>query len=328
MTAVLVGCVSVAALALVLDGLIRALEVAAARRSLRLGALAGVAVLAVMAGGLWPVCAGGASGDGPLVRIGTKTFTEQYVLGRLLERRLQAAGFATERLDGLGSKVVFDALAAGRIDVYVDYTGTIWANLMKRADNPGAAQVLAGVAAWLAGEHGIRCLGPLGFENAYAMAMPRARARELGVESLADLAVHAPELAIGGDYEFFQRPEWAAVRDAYGLRFQAERSFDSSLMYAAVAQGEVDVLAAFSSDGRIAAHDLSVLADPRQALPPYDAVLLLSRPAAEREELVAALEPLIGAIDDERMRRANMWVDVEDAAVGQAARRLDEAIGD
>ena len=106
------------------------------------------------------------------------------------------------------------------------------------------------------------------------MAMERDRAEELGVKTIDDLAAHAPRLNIGGDYEFFGRPEWRSVSEAYGLRFADTRSYDSTLMYGALTAGDVDVISAFSSDGRIAAFDLVVLDDPRQVLPPYDAVLL------------------------------------------------------
>ncbi|MCZ6598962.1 MAG: ABC transporter permease subunit [Planctomycetota bacterium] len=320
-TAVLVGCVAAAALALALDGLIRLLELGAARRSLGLGALAGAGLLVVLGGGLLPLVREAIRADDrPVVRIGAKTFTEQYVLARLIANRLEQAGFRTESLESLGSTVVFNALASGEIDCYVDYTGTIWANHMHRDDNPGAEAVLGEVTEWLRAEHGISCLGPLGFENAYALAMRRDHAGSLGVKTIADLRRHAPSLSIGGDYEFFSRPEWYAVRDAYGLAFGEQRSFDSTLMYSAIRDEAVDVISAFSTDGRIAAFDLVVLEDPKESLPPYDAVLLLSRATAE--DVADALQPLVGAIDDDAMRRANMLVDVDGGTIESAAATL------
>jgi len=131
---------------------------------------------------------------------------------------------------------------------------------------------------------------------------------------------------VGGDYEFFARPEWKAVRDRYGMAFAKRRSFDSTLMYAAVVEGNVDAIRAFSSDGRIAAFDLRVLDDPLDAFPPYDAVLLLSRAAAARGRVVEALAPLAGAIDDARMREANRMVDVDGRPVREAARTLARGI--
>ena len=110
-------------------------------------------------------------------------------------------------------------------------------------------------------------LGGLGFENAYALAATRKRAGELGIRSLADLARHAPTLSIAGDYEFFGRPEWKAIRETYGLAFRQQRQMQAEFMYPAVAAGEVDVISAYTSDGRIAQFDLQVLDDPRQRDP-------------------------------------------------------------
>jgi osmoprotectant transport system permease protein len=323
MAAVLVGCVAAALLAIVLDALIRLAEVATRRRDRRLGLLAVLCLAAVIGLGSWPRLSQALGAEArPRAVVGAKTFTEQYILARLIADRLEARGFEVEVRNSLGSTVVFDALAAGEIDVYVDYSGTIWANHMRRSDSASGERVLREMARWLDAEHGIAFLGPLGFENAYALAMRRDRALQLGVNSLDDLAPIAPSLRIGGDYEFFARPEWAALRDRYGLAFAELRSFDSTLMYGAVAEGHVDLISAFSSDGRIAAFDLLVLADPLQALPPYDAVLLLSPTARRRGELRAALEPLVGALDDVRMRTANKLVDLDGHSVREAADRL------
>ena len=111
--------------------------------------------------------------------------------------------------------------------------------------------------------------------------MPRARAEKLGIHSIADLAAHAGELSIAGDYEFFERPEWKAIRDAYGLRFRQQRTMQSDFMYPAAAAGDVDVVSAYTSDGRIAQFDLTVLDDPKHVIPPYDAILLLAPKRAQ-----------------------------------------------
>src|SRR4029079_6141058 len=113
-----------------------------------------------------------------------------------------------------------------------------------------------------------------GFENAYALAMRRDQAQKLGVRTISDLVPHASRLTIGGDYEFFQRAEWKTIRDRYGIAMKTERSMDPSLMYQAVANGNVDLISAFSTDGRIAAYDLVLLEDDKRAIPPYDAIVL------------------------------------------------------
>lgn len=139
------------------------------------------------------------------------------------------------------------------------------------------------------------------------------RAQELGVTSLADLVGKGRSLTVGGDPEFFERPEWLAVRDAYGLRFGKTRNFAPTFMYNALQSGEADVISAYTSDGRIAADRLVVLADPKGALPSYDALLLLSPRIADDPGVAAALQPLLGAISVEAMREANFAVDREDA---------------
>jgi osmoprotectant transport system permease protein len=299
---VIFGCVAAAALALVVDRLLALMQAGLAQRSRAKLSCGAVVLVALVVASLAP---GFAMQRGRYV-IGAKTFTEQYVLAALIQQRLAAAGLPASRRQGLGSNVLFDALAANNVDVAVDYSGTLWANRMHRTDAPGREAVLKELAAWLEKTHGIRLLGALGFENAYALAMTRRKAAALGIHSIADLAAHAADLTIAGDYEFFARPEWAAVRDAYGLHFKAQRTMQPDFMYRAVAGGSVDVISAYSSDGQIAKDDLVTLADPKHVLPPYDAVLLLAPKRAHDERLIAALKPLVGAIDVKLMREANL----------------------
>jgi osmoprotectant transport system permease protein len=256
--------------------------------------------------------------------IGAKPFAEQYILASLIEQRLQAAGLAASRRDGLGSAIIFNALAAGEVDAYVDYTGTIWADLMHRSDVRPRTETSAAVKDWLA-QRGIVVVGALGFENAYALAMTCERAHSLGIASMSDLARHAADLSIAADYEFFGRPEWKAMRDAYGLKFRQERQMQPEFMYRAVGR-EVDVIAAYTSDGRLLSHDLVLLDDPKHALPPYDAVLLVSPRRANDAALLAALHPLVGAISLQRMREANLRAD-SGTAPTEVARWLWQHVG-
>jgi len=306
---VLFGCVAAALLALIVDQLLALMERGVALHSRSRVYAGAIGLLIVVLAALLPAY-GRARAD---YAIGTKPFTEQYVLAALIEQRLAANGLSAARRDGLGSSVIFNALAANEIDAYVDYSGTIWVNEMHQSGVKPRAEVLADVGRWLQETKGVRLLGSLGFENAYALAMPRKKADALGITSIADLAAHAPSLSIAGDYEFFERPEWKALRDAYGLRFKAQRTMQSDFMYTAVANGDVDVVSAYTSDGRIAQYDLKVLSDPKQAIPPYDAILLLSPRRANDEKLIAALKPLIGAIPVDLMREANRRAGAGDA---------------
>jgi osmoprotectant transport system permease protein len=320
--AVLFGCVAAAILALIVDQLLGLIETGVARRRpLRIAAGGAVLAAGIAVAG-WPH-GGGPDGSAtvPYV-IGAKNFSEQFILASLLADRIAAEGGAVSRRDGLGSAVVFEALAAGDIDVYVDYSGTLWANVMQRANVPPRAALLTELREWLANEHGISLLGELGFENAYALAMRRDRAEAAGIRTIVDLAARSRELTLGSDLEFFTRPEWPALRDAYGLQFAARRELAPTFMYRALTSGEVDVVTAFSSDGRIAAEDLVVLEDPRGAILPYDAVILVAARRAQDRLLRRALEPLVGTLNVEIMREANYRVDRDaDKETPEAAAR-------
>ncbi|MDJ0641284.1 MAG: glycine betaine ABC transporter substrate-binding protein [Erythrobacter sp.] len=305
---VLAGCFASAALALVADALLGLIERGLIKRKRLQWAGGMVAVALGIAAALTYQAAGD---DEDAIVIASKQFSEQYILAQLIGSRLEAAGYRVEYRDGLGSAVVHSAVASGSIDISVDYTGTIWTNEMKRTDQVGREEMYQEIKAWDMRENGVLVLGRLGFENAYAFAMREDRSAELGVTSLEDLVPVAPQLTVGGDPEFFERPEWIAVRDAYGMRFRETRNFSPTFMYNALRSGEADVISAYTSDGRIAADRLVVLADPREALPSYDAMLMLSPRIADDRTLIAALEPLIGAIDVEAMREANYAVDRE-----------------
>jgi osmoprotectant transport system permease protein len=323
---VLVGCAASAALALTADQLLGLVETGVRTRS-RARVLAGAAGLAAgLALALAPL-AGGAAG--PVYRIGAKTFSEQYILAELIAGRLRAEGARAELKEDLGSAVAYRALAASEIDVYVDYSGTLWTNVLGRSDNPGRAAMLRELTAELRRRDGVALLGPLGFENAYALVMRQDRARALGVASLADLARVAPSLRLGADLEFLSRPEWKAVASAYGLAFKTQRAYQPTFMYRALMSGDVDVISGFTSDGRIAADRLLALSDPKGAIPPYDAVLLVAPGRAADARLKRALQPMLGRIPLEAMRAANLSVDRDEdkRTPAQAARDLAARLG-
>jgi osmoprotectant transport system permease protein len=186
--------------------------------------------------------------------------------------------------------------------------------------------MLIEVATSLKDDYGVITLGRLGFENAYALAMSRDRAVELGVRGIGDLGPLSDRLTLGGDPEFFGRLEWSRVREIYGLDAMRTRGMDSTFMYGAVDDGKVDVITAYSTDGRIDAFDLVVLSDPKQAFPPYDAILLLSPRAARNQQLIRTLVPLVNAVTDSMMRSANMAVDIDGLSVAQSARQLRRRI--
>ena len=322
---VLFGCVVAALLALAVDQLLGLIEAGVTRRD-RMRVHVGLAGIVIGAGvALTPLMLAAPH----TYLVGAKNFSEQFILAELISEQLAREGATAERKPGLGSAIAFRALASGDIDVYVDYSGTLWTNVMERRDSPERAAMLDELTRWMAERNKVRVLGALGFENAYALAMKRERAAELGVRSIEDLARHAPRLSFGTDLEFLSRPEWSALKDAYALNFAAQRSYNPTFMYRALQTGDVDVISAFSSDGRIAADGLELLADPKHAIPSYDAVLLISPRRANDPLMLRALEPLIGKITQQHMQEANFMVDRDTDKVSprETARFLARSIG-
>ena len=176
--------------------------------------------------------------------VAAKSFTEQYILSEALSEWIeQETGRHTTLMQSLGSIVAFDALSEGDLDIYVDYSGTLWANEIERTHGGASrSEVLSEVRQFLKTEHNISLAAVLGFENSYALAVRSQDARRLDLQTISDLAHHDANLTIGGDYEFFVRPEWDLLQEQYGLLFKAQRTMDPTLMYQAVAAGNVDVI--------------------------------------------------------------------------------------
>ena len=340
---VIFGCVATMTLSLVLDQLIAVIETSIQSRrktslALAMCAIVGLVAMGIVPGVLGPEVAGfsklqekeneseksDSSGplrttlEGQVVRIGAKGFTEQFILAEILREKIEDAGGTPEVLSNMGSTIVFNALAKNTVDVYVGYTGTIWSTVLKETDPISRIAMRAAVAGRLYDEYGIVLAGALGFENTYALVARRQTVQRYGLRQIGNLTPVAKDLRIGGDPEFFGRPEWQRVRNLYALSDITEVGMDSTFMYQAVADGQVDVAAGFSTDGRIEAFDLAVLNDPKEAFPPYDAVLLLSPRAAKNRDLVHVLEPLLNQISVAAMRTANRRVD-EDGVTPRVA---------
>jgi glycine betaine/choline ABC-type transport system substrate-binding protein len=276
--------------------------------------LAALAVVAVAA----------SCGDRGAVRVGSKNFTEQVILGEIAAQALEAEGVKVRRkLDLGGTFVCHQALIAGELDVYPEYTGTAFTAVLKEQPIADAARVRETVTREYARRWGLAWLPPLGFENTFALVMRGDAARRLGVSRISDLARH-PELAPGFGYEFVERRDgYAGLAAAYGLAFAARpREMDLGLLYAALAQGQVDVVAGNSTDGLIAAMDLAVLEDDRRYFPPYEAAFLARAEALKDGRIRRALERLSGAISADAMRRMNAAVDRDRRAPRDVAREF------
>jgi osmoprotectant transport system permease protein len=313
---VLAGCVGSALLAIALDSLLRLAESSARRsRPTRNPALGVLVAMMLWAVGSTAFSASGRD-DARTVRIGAKTFTEQRVLAAALAATVTAQGETPKISASLGTTVAFDALVHGDLDMYVEYTGTIWTTLMGNKDAPhDRAAMNAAVVAWLEREKGVAIAATLGFENAYALVVRDAS----GDRRISDLGAADREV-LGTDYEFLSRPEWGALKDTYGLRFKDRKPMDPSLLYDALANGSIDVATGFTTDARIDSLKLRPLVDDRGAIPPYDAVVLTTIAFARAHPtIVAALKKLDGTIDAKTMRAASAKVDRDGESPAQAA---------
>lgn len=345
-TQVYFGCLFAMGLTLVLDQVVHLSEVAAQRRSPKLMGIAGGVLAAILIAGFMPALLdAGRRGSDTVVetttsgaqaipkdtlllrnqefKVGAKSFTEQAILAQWLADALESQGAETEILGNMGSTILFDALANNTLDVYIDYSGTIWATVMKRENPVGRTAMFIEVSHYLKEEHDIMTLGRVGFENTYCLALTRSEAERLNLRRINDLVPYLNQLTLGGDPEFFGRPEWTRVRDLYGLDGLKTRGMDATFMYQAVRDGQVDLISGFSTDGRIPAYDLVVLQDPKQAFPPYDAMILASPKASRDPALAQALQPLLHSINAKKMRAANRMVDLDKASPAEAATLLE-----
>ena len=248
-----------------------------------------------------------------VIRIGTKNFTEQLILGELMLQLIEAhTNLETERKFNLGGTMIcHGALASGEIDLYPEYTGTALTAILNQPVIAVPDSAFRVVAEAYRKEFACEWLGPFGFNNTYAITVRRKDAGERSWTAIGDLEATAAELQAGFTAEFVERPDgYPGLEKAYGFAFGTVRDLDPGLMYQAVAQGAVDVICAFATDGRIPAYDLLPLRDDRHFFPPYYAAPVVRTQALKAHpELGRALAPLAGALDDSTMQRLNYAVD-------------------
>jgi osmoprotectant transport system substrate-binding protein len=275
-----------------------------------MGAMLAVAVagLMFMAGCAPP------RGDHPV--IGAKNFTEQVVLGELLAQEIEAkSNLKVERRFYLaGSYICQQALVAGRIDAYVEYTGTALTAVLKQPVDRDPERVLKTVRGLYASRYNIVVAQPLGFENTFAMVIRGEDARRLHLTTLSEASRYTPEWRLGVGYEFEQRPDGLpGLSAAYGMKFAGSpRTMDLGLLYRALNAHQVDMIAANSTDGPIEALGLVALEDDRHYFPPYQAVPLVRAEALKRwPQMQTALDALAGKITAEDMRAMNEAIDGE-----------------
>ncbi|HEY4049028.1 MAG TPA: glycine betaine ABC transporter substrate-binding protein [Acidobacteriaceae bacterium] len=246
--------------------------------------------------------------------IGAKNFTEQVILGELLAQHIESrTGMKVDRRFYLaGSYICNQALLDGRIDAYVEYTGTALTAILKQPVEKDPQRALEVVRRLYRRKYDITVAPPLGFENTFAMVIRGDQARALHVTTLSQAAEYAPRWKLGVGYEFQERPDGLrGLEQTYGLHFDGNpRVMDLGLLYRAIDEHQVDMIAGNSTDGPIEALGLTVLADDRHYFPPYQAVPLVRQQALLRwPQLGAALNDLGGKITAEEMRSMNEAVD-------------------
>ncbi len=265
------------------------------------------------------------------VRIGAKNFTEQEILGELVAQLIeQHTNLRVERKFGLGGTgVCHAALVSGELDIYVEYTGTALLNVLAQPAQTDADKVFRIVSRAYRGRFNMVWLPPIGFSNTYAIAIRAADADARDWHAISDLALVSSDLTGGFTSEFMERPDgFTGLRTVYGLEFGRTADLDPGLMYTALADGQVDVICAFATDGRIAAYKLRILDDDRSFFPPYDAApVIRSDLLRNHPEIRDALTPLAGTIDDREMRRMNFAVDELKQRPSAVARDWIEARG-
>ncbi len=246
--------------------------------------------------------------------IGAKNFTEQVVLGELLAQEIEArSNLKVERRFYLaGSYICHQALVSGRIDAYVEYTGTALTAILKQPLDRDPQSVLNTVRTLYASRYAVTAAEPLGFENTFAMVIRGDDARRLHLATLSQAAQYTPQWRLGVGYEFEQRPDGLpGLSQTYGLKFAAPpRTMDLGLLYRALNERQVDMIAGNSTDGPIRAFGLTALEDDRHYFPPYQAVPLVRQDALRRwPQIQSALDALAGKISAADMRAMNEAID-------------------
>jgi len=259
---------------------------------------------------LLPVVLYGQESD---IKIGSKNFTEQIILGEMLAQVLEAnTELTVSRVFNLaGTKFTFEALIAGDIDIYPEYTGTGLVNILNYRSSEDRLVVYETVQREFRDQFNVTWLSPLGFNNTYALAVRDQDEHLSGLTSISDLSRVSNELDFAAPHEFLDRPDgYPQLQKVYGLEFNGIRGLDPGLMYTAIEQQQVDVISAFSTDGRIAAFNLRLLKDDKSIFPPYEAAPIVRNDTMERHpELFLILEQLAGKISNQRMTFMNHQVD-------------------
>jgi osmoprotectant transport system substrate-binding protein len=260
-----------------------------------------------------------------VIVVGSKNFTEQRILGELLAQTFEATGARVRRKLDLGGTFVCDAaLRAGQIDAYVEYTGTALAAILKEPPAGRDAHAVYERVKAAYAKDALAWMPPLGFDNTFALVIRGDDAQRLGVRTISDAVPHARGWKAGFGYEFKERADgYAGLARTYGIEFADVRIMDLGLIYRALVDRQVDVVAGNATDGQIASLGLVALEDDRRYFPPYEAAPVAREPMLRARPAIAdALARLGGTLTLETMRRLNYAVDGEHRSPADVVREL------
>ena len=269
----------------------------------------------------------GMRGEGGEIVVGGKNFTEQTIIGEMAVQLIEAkTGLSVVRKFQLGSNLPMKMLRKGELDLYLDYTGTGYMDILSMPYKQEAPEaVYAHVKKVYPEKFDAEWLSPLGFDNTYTLAMRSKHAADLGVKKISDLAAHADTLRAGFDPAFLDRDDgYPGLSKHYGFAFrQAPAQLAIGLMYKACKEEQVDVIDAFSTDGRISKFDLKILDDDQHFFPPYDAAFVVRGETLRKHSGIRqALESLVGKIDTSTMQQLNFAVDEDGRRETEVAREF------
>ncbi len=269
--------------------------------------------------------------EGGTVRIGTKNFTEQLILGEIMAQLIEARTDLTvqRRFNLGGTMICHGALVNGEIDLYAEYTGTGLTAILDHPVISDPEKALQYVTEAYRERFDAQWLRPFGFNNTYAITVRKADAERYGWTRISDLEAAASKLRAGFTSEFAERPDgYPGLRKIYGLRFGDVRDMDPALMYQAIAQGEVDLICAFATDGRVEAYDLKPLEDDRHFFPPYYAVPVIREERLQAHPNLGDILSLLGGVlDDSMMQRLNFEADGKKRRPAEVAKSFLKAKG-
>jgi glycine betaine/choline ABC-type transport system substrate-binding protein len=257
----------------------------------------------------------GCSKDDKTIKIAHKNYTEQRITGQMLAIYIEEnSDYKTEVTELAGTMLCYEALKNDQISLYAEFTGSAYGAILDQTEVLGIQETYDYVKSECEKQDGITWLKPLGWNNTYVLSVRNDTAEELGIKTITDLISHAPNMVIGSDNEFMIRVDGIkGLKDAYGLKFKAEKPMDQGLTYAALRDGQLDVNSSFSTDGRIAKFNLFNLQDDKNFFPPYYITPILKQDFADKHpELVELLNKLENQWTEEDMQKYNLRVDEGD----------------